>query len=543
MAVTNLATVYLTAQRPADALRVLYPLLRGQTNLMVRARNPADGRVWANIGMAREQLGAYRAAVEAYQRALGADPSLAGMQFRLAAVWMDHLGEPILALDALRSAHDQGHVTGLSAVRFMVCLTALGAEEEAAQVYAELRENMRPEDLPRMERDRERLIALLRERMAEPEPDRAPDLPEPFLAEEEFRHAERGVPFLNFRVDLEQRWYLVAWFDSPAEPGYLERFRDALEDGREEREFDQQGLVLRDLPFHFTVCPGCDGTVLTNYPKGKRLVCRWCATEAPVSPVVTAELQALLDDLPERMGWRVADAERLAQVLMVDTTGEHRRDRVVALAAEAGFQLVPPTHQIAAALLVNAAESGLVRLDNPYRVFFWKLVPPGSVIHWERTPPEIDQLVERIRATIGPVITTSTTYAADPGDGASVPGVDLNEVIEAFAADPDDPYAVGGLAEFAMSRGDLAEAERHTRAGLARWPDQASWWSLLGRIHLRADRPAEAAEALLRSLRIDPVQPMMLELLAVCLDRLNRPEEATAARVQAAGLGGPWGLR
>jgi serine/threonine protein kinase/Flp pilus assembly protein TadD len=562
-AAINLATVYLMDRRPQEAVQELRLVLR------THAQHQAAGHIWANLGMAYEQLGDYTQAAETYQRAIAADPGLGQVQLLLAAVYMDHLGDPLRALTALEAAYEQGYATRDSAIRQQACLIVLGQHDRAAWIAEGLRDSLGPAEAHAAEQEVAatitRLETMVAERAAagarpigeEPEPEeswQAPDdliLPGVIDLDPTFRRAHAGKPFLMIRINATTHQYLVAFFADTARADYADAFVTALANDRERLELDQQGLELRETPLLFTRCPGCGGHVLTNFEPSKWLTCRWCATEAPVTEITDPALALLLNEVTARIGRTPVDLSGHIQVLVVETVSAAQAEAVQDVAAAAGFLSMPNQHPAVLQVLISAIDAGATRLVNPFRVAVFKPIEPNTRTYRELSPPDIERLVTRLRTAVGPLQTVSTTFMPRPTDrdaeAGAVPDIDDDVLIshaeERLARNADDMTSRQLLAELAVQHGDLHSAERHACAGTARWPAEAYWWALLGRIHFRAGRFAPAAEAMEHSLELDPLQPSLLQMLGTCLAALDRTHEAQAMWARSEALGGGWGGR
>jgi len=93
------------------------------------------------------------------------------------------------------------------------------------------------------------------------------------------------------------------------------------------------------------------------------------------------------------------------------------------------------------------------------------------------------------------------------------------------------------LVRLQIRNGRLAEAARWIQAARKAGADP-ELELLSGELLLAQGNPAEARDALRKSLAMSPVQPRALRLLARCYRRLDQPELAHAAEAQAQSLGG-----
>ncbi|HET7556542.1 MAG TPA: aspartyl/asparaginyl beta-hydroxylase domain-containing protein [Rhodanobacteraceae bacterium] len=112
-----------------------------------------------------------------------------------------------------------------------------------------------------------------------------------------------------------------------------------------------------------------------------------------------------------------------------------------------------------------------------------------------------------------------------------------------LAEAPDTPEALNFVAMCALSRGDLAEAQRMLERAVELEPTQPEIWKSLGIVHLAADRPQRALECFEHALQLDPEHFVARLHRGAALERLGKQYEATAnyyGAIVAAQERGQW---
>ncbi|MGN6728839.1 MAG: aspartyl/asparaginyl beta-hydroxylase domain-containing protein [Rhodanobacteraceae bacterium] len=108
---------------------------------------------------------------------------------------------------------------------------------------------------------------------------------------------------------------------------------------------------------------------------------------------------------------------------------------------------------------------------------------------------------------------------------------------------PDVPEALNFVAMCALSRGDLAEAQRLLDHAVELEPTQPEIWKSLGIVHLAADRSQRALECFERALQLDSSHFVARLHRGAALERLGKRYEATAnyyGAIVAAQNRGQW---
>jgi aspartate beta-hydroxylase len=108
---------------------------------------------------------------------------------------------------------------------------------------------------------------------------------------------------------------------------------------------------------------------------------------------------------------------------------------------------------------------------------------------------------------------------------------------------PDVPEALNFVAMCALSRGDLAEAQRLLDHAVELEPTQPEIWKSLGIVHLAADRSQRALECFERALQLDSGHFVARLHRGAALERLGKQYEATAnyyGAIVAAQNRGQW---
>lgn len=94
---------------------------------------------------------------------------------------------------------------------------------------------------------------------------------------------------------------------------------------------------------------------------------------------------------------------------------------------------------------------------------------------------------------------------------------------------PDTPEALNFVAMCALSRGDLAAAQRGLEHAARLNPTEPEIWKNLGIVHLAQRRGGDALDALDRALGIEPMHFAARLHRGAALEQLNRADDATAA--------------
>lgn len=544
-ALMNLATVHLDAAEYDQAAGLL---------TRAGAEMPGWWQIWANLGIAHEGQGAYEEAATAYQRAVRAAPYEGLPLLKLAAVCMDHLGRLDVASTALAQLADQDLITREWAVRQMALYLLDGRDEEAAALGAtELLAGAR----------------ALAERICrhEPPPARAngpgpapslDDLPagwqtvpyspcdvSPLSGDPETAAAyaiPRDELFLGLRVYVRQRFYCFDFFGPPDHPGYAADLLQRLDGVRAVIEINLPSHRLREVPPYFHRCPHCDAYVLTNRPSGTDLRCRCCARPAPTEPVRDPRLDELADEVARRLGRTRADISGHEQVLLAEIA-EDRQPVARELAAALGFEPLGLGHPYALRLRVAVGRDRAPGFGKEDLMAFHKIAEPGTFAYAEGNTPDGEALLFLLRAVAG--VARSVSLAFDPlaADAVTMHFAGRDEEfladMEARAvARPHDADLHRLVARLRLNAGRTAEAAEDARTAVTRWPEDADSWSLSAAARMATGAYAEAIRDLRRSLRIDPVQPYVLGLLARCHDELGEAEQAAEARARGLSLGG-----
>ncbi|MBB5926738.1 protein kinase family protein [Streptomyces echinatus] len=565
---SNLATVHLAADRPQAALDLL---------TRVTAEYSDAWQAWGNQGRALEELGEWARAVDAYQHGLEVAPQETILQFRLAVVCMDHLRDIHTAWQALEMAHAQGLSTPEWYVRFLACQLLMKRTDEALALDAAARDELGEADATTLWNTAVDLARGIAEPGRDstgaglPDPAPAPAVASgaasatpparpasagacdavPRQTPDPAGAAPRGeaplspaTPFLNARMNMHTQLYTVDFYlAGDAEPGhYAAAFTDNLRRFSVRMGVEYPRGELRDTPFYFTRCPGCGGAVLTNRDAGKDLRCRWCDTTAPAREVRDGTLDRLRDAAERAAGLDRVDLSGHVLSLLVDTKDRERARRVRSIATAAGWELVADDHPLSSFLRAEVDRRGMGAAGSPTALVLRRTAPPRSHAYADRTPPDVERLLVTLRGELGQIVSLSHVHdpaADDPiarflhGDREYTVGFWQRLTDE----QPLDPLRHRGLAEALMSAERLDEALVPARRAVGLLPTEAACWAVLGRVHLRKRETTEAAEAFEKSLALDPVQPLVLLMLADCYRALDRPQDATEAASRAAALG------
>jgi aspartate beta-hydroxylase len=97
-----------------------------------------------------------------------------------------------------------------------------------------------------------------------------------------------------------------------------------------------------------------------------------------------------------------------------------------------------------------------------------------------------------------------------------------------LAEAPDTPEALNFVAMCALSRGDLADAQRMLDRAVELEPTQPELWKSLGIVHMAADHPQAALECFDRALGLDPNHFVARLHRGAALERLGRGRDSIA---------------
>jgi Flp pilus assembly protein TadD len=213
------------------------------------------------------------------------------------------------------------------------------------------------------------------------------------------------------------------------------------------------------------------------------------------------------------------------------------------LAAALGFEPLGLGHPYALRLRVAVGRDRAPGFGQEDLMAFHKIAEPGTFAYAEGNTPDGEALLFLLRAVAG--VARSASLAFDPlaADAVTMLFAGRDEEfladMEAQAvARPHDADLHRLVARLRLNAGRTAEAAEHARTAVTRWPDDADSWSLSAEVRMATGAYAEAIRELRRSLRIDPVQPYVLGLLARCHDELGEAGQAAEARARALSLGG-----
>jgi len=531
----NLATVYLKAQRPVEARDLLRNLLR---------ERPDSAHGWANLGLAYEHLNEWELSVDAYQRALRLNASLASVQVMLAGVLMrlKRLGE---ARALLYAAYTQGCQTEDWLVKTLATGTLLGHKEdvdlltgEASKVFAREKWKQlqqRAADLVRLcgadgdatEKQEDSETADIR-KAAEQSSPTAPPVHD--------TEPERiSLPFFNIRFYAAESMYSFDFYYYVDAPNYVDAFRKAYFDFQRDPRYRMQNAMLRSQTFYFTRCPGCGIHILTNRDIGKRTRCRLCNKVHDAASIPDPKMEKLLAEVEQAIGRKRLEGGTLAHILLLQ-----HEDAKVLLSAEkicekAGLQRLPKTAPVVFWMLDNGSKRGMLNMRQSFSA--WRVDSAGLGSYDEDTPPEVERVLRKLRSELAGLRTISSSLnLREPTQRAMLGS--LEELIDATlpAGGQED---IRSTVERLMSKHDFRGARAVAERLLAQDANSVYGLELMARTAMMEQRWDEATRHLERVTELDPLHRAGLQFLSLCYQRMEQPEKAAAAWARLARLGGP----
>jgi tetratricopeptide (TPR) repeat protein len=532
--VVNLATVYLTAQRPIQARDLLLNLLR---------ERPDSPEGWGNLGIAYERLKEWDLSVDAYQRALRLNASLASVQVMLAGVLLrlKRLGE---ADALLYAAYSQGHQSEDWLVKTLATATLLGRPQDVEFLISEARKAFDSEKVENVQKQVFDLIKLCttgedaagEPETSEPEADARAAEPDPTASSHEEGAETISPPFFNVRFYADESMYSIDFYYDVGAADYIDAFRKAYSDFQRDPRYRIGNAILRSQTLYFTQCPGCGIYILTNRDIGKHTRCRLCETTHDTAPLPDPELRALLASIEEATGRKRIENVNLTHVLLL----QHEDRKILKSAEEickkAGFQKLPERTPITSWMLENGSKRGLVKMTQPHSA--WRIDSGGrSVSYDQETPPEVERVLRTLRSEFSGVRTMSSTLdLREPSHRAMLGPIE--ELMDATTP------AGGGeemraTAERLMAKHDFKGARAIAERMLAQNANSVYGLELVARTAMLEQRWAEAARQLERVTEQDPLHRSGLQFLSLCYQRMGQQEKAAAAWARLARLGGP----
>jgi serine/threonine protein kinase/predicted Zn-dependent protease len=556
----NLGTVYLEQGKADEAVQLLEPFVRKTPRLPV---------AWANLGQSYALVGRYDDAVAAFGKALLLAPQDGRVRVKLAAVYMDHLGDLEQAWTALDAAFDAGHESREWFVRMLASSLLLDKQETVQGMLWAAQNNM-PADLGQSLVDesveKARKLADKYTRDASPEaavshePRTQPDggggdiptpatgadaedapattLPTDVSTEPDDDPVEPGVPFLNLRY-YDFREFTIDYYQWPDAQDFVPALRRELRRAMRDPRLAVGGATLRGSAFYFTTCPACGITVLTNRTVGKRINCRMCGTDWRTAPVHGPLFDDIVADVSAEL--EIEQGEQThgstVYVLFVQPPDAAAGDLASEVCREAGMVELGTNRLMSIYMLREATARGLARPGRPWSV--WAMTPSEPEA-WSRhsTPRAISLVVGELQDRVPGVMTTSTTLTADQMASMDESIQEIEEeaartlrlAVQSGEAQARD---LRQLALLLASRGEHREAEGKARAAVAADESSAEGWEILGRVLFGQDDFAGARDALQESIARDPTSVLALLMLARCYDQLGDGQRAAELYARA----------
>jgi tetratricopeptide (TPR) repeat protein len=550
--VINLATVHLTNEQPEAAVSLLIPFVKKQ---------PDFPEAWGNLGIAHRGVGQYEEAAQCFRRAMSLAPDDPGHQVLYAELCMDDLGRIEEAAALLDQVFDQGYMSRNWLVRFLACNLVLGRENVVRNLTAAAKRDLSVEEFGSVQSDAIAYSKKIVEAATSPKSRSAekPNKPPPATEKMQLQsnvadvpaatdiadtEQESGfkMPFINYRFYNFESFSIDFYYTTDA-PDFIPIFqREYRRATREVATVAAGDCGLRPTLFFFTQCPGCGLLILTNRDHGKKLACRACDAAHESAPMQRADLATLLDQVEESVERKQMRFVRPVHALLIQPLDSAKSSIAEKVCTEAGFARVSENSTLASNLCMSAYERRMLKRGQPFSVW-QKEFPAGPRVALEATPREIEDLVSDLRSACGGVVSLSMSFdAADQSPLTKMLMGKYDELEEyhrrAVREQPYDLHALLALIEFLVNRGKLDEALPKARAAVERDRNNAQTWQTLGRIELRREQWASAADAFERALALDPVDPTVLLMLAHCYDRLGDSEKAAGCATRARALGG-----
>ncbi len=549
LVVVNLATVYLIQERPEEALQLLESFVR---------KTPQVPEAWANLGESYAMVGRYADAVAAFGKALVAAPQDGRTRVRMAAVYMDHLGELEQAWAALDTAFDVGYESREWFVRMLASSLLLERQDTVRGLLLGAKNNMPKDFAQSLLEESIEMARNLAEKYAgeqgagegvpsepatqsdvvsrggdEAGADARPDE----LTEVEGSQGEPGIPFLNFRY-YDFGDFTIDYYQRPDVEDFVPMLLTELRRAKRNPHIAVGGATLRGSPFYFTMCPGCGITVLTNRDVGKPLRCRMCETTWETTVIRGPLFDGIVADVSAELGIEQGDdTGRAVYVLFVQPADAAALDAVTDVCREAGMAELGTNRILSVYMLQDATTRGLAKHGRPWSVW---MMTSSEREAWARdsTPRAISRVVRELQERAPGVTTLSMTLTADEmaSMDETLEQVDeqaerqLRAAIRSGEAQARDLRLLASMLDF---RGEHRKAERMARAAVAADENSAEGWEILGRALLRQDDFAGARDALEESLARDPTSVLGLMMLSHCYEQLGDSRRAADLHARA----------
>jgi tetratricopeptide (TPR) repeat protein len=558
--VSNLAIVDLDSGHPERVVSYLRTFLR---------EHPALPDCWDHLGQAYEMLGQYEEAIQCFQRSLALNPNQAQVQVWLAAIYMDQFGQIEKAATALDLALRQGYSSRKCIVRFAACKHLLNQAGNALQLYSHPKVSMNDNEISELVTEILSLVEKLekvqhtssqtptRSEVDKREYPKSQDTAStsPLDGAESLMEVTLPLdgaftlPFHNIRTYLNSETFSLDFYDDLIDPDYVDHFMDAWQHSRQEiarTTLVSFGFSLKpsSTPFYFTICPGCELTILTNRDHGKRLRCRGCGIEHRTTLVDRDDLTKLLSAILKRLGWDRVDPDPTEHilVLLVQPVDPSQDGKVREICLSAGFIQVNQGNSLAGIVKYEALRREFVDLSQPFSVWQKTSNVVRTGLSPDDTSPEIKQVLHLLQTSVGP--TRSISLTSDPRDTSPIGlfsqgklGELESHLQQKLQVTPNNIGVLLSLALILSHNEEFEGAREKALIAIGLRPNNAWCWKTLGQIEMGCDQFREAAQAFEKATKIDPVDTSSLYCLFLCYQHLGDTHRADEIATLRQSLG------
>ena len=467
---------------------------------------------------------------------------------------MDHFGQIELAATAFELAKNQGYISREGIVRFLACSLVLDRKEQASQLMKIIPNYWTKTEAGEILTEALELIEkIIGFKLTEPRQERLQETPkeediqtisndrqdEAFEILVTYSGSSTQQPYFNLHFYKDQP-FSIDFYYYPDAPDYIEQFMLAWREAMRNPKVRSWSFTLRTTLFYFTICPMCASSILTNRDHGEKLMCRRCQATYETFAVERDDLDTLIDKVLAALGKKLVSADGTTSLLIIQPPDERLMERITAICQDAGFIQVTQMHFVTLKLFREGVHRGILQMDR--KLSIWQITSnTGYQLYANETPPEISQVLQSIRKSVGPVSSISTTLEQTSFESLFERG-NLEEVEarlrQEYQDDPDNPEALMSLTQILIMHEKLEEAREKALVATYFYPNNVQSWNLLGQIEIRCGRWQEAAEAYEKVLMIDPVDLPSVYALVTCYHELGNTDKERAMLARWHSLGG-----